>query len=362
MPRSEAAAPYPEPIRPAFGSRQAAAIYCLVLGTLLAAPLLLHALGIPRPREGYREMPLPAGDFAFIERQIFDVTDALDVVFIGSSHVRAGIDTPYFRQQLSEFLDRPARVVTLGFNWGGEELIYVMLRDLLARRKVGTVVLGLDFVSWSVRDEPHPLAFHILDPVGDPSILRGLDLRQSLGIYAGALLGSPRHLLGLLRADTPGDPPTEVTLGYAKLFGDSSLSAENLAPKMQPDPDWLVYGPRTRRAFHFSTEPVFSYQTHFVLLEADLLRKYGVRTIILALPVRRFAHDTWVREAADWPRLMHLADARMIGARPTLLFEGLTDADIDGLFRDEGHFNARGARYFTRFVAPTLFENLRAGP
>jgi hypothetical protein len=343
----------PDPIRPAFRSRRAAAIYCACLTAFLAAPLLLHAFGLPRPRQAYREMPAQGGDFAFVEQQIFDVTDDLDVVFLGSSHLRCGIDVPYLRQQLSERLGRGARVATLGFNWGGEDMVYALLRELLRKRKVGTVVLYVDYAPWMVQDEPHPLAFHLLDPVGEPSILNGLGLRQMLRLYAGAVLGSPRHVLGLLRPDPIGESVTEAALGFTPIPGDAKIPR-----RLPPDPASLVYGPSTRASFVFAGVPMAPYHLHFLLLEAALLREHGVRTILLAMPHRGLARDGRVSEAADWPSVMQLDDARMIGVAPSVLFEGMTDADVDAVFHDD-HLTARGARYFTRFLTPALLENIR---
>jgi len=109
---------------PAFISqRQAVGFVCLVAAMLLS-PVALWLVGPPSRAEVYKAVPLTAGEYPFLERQIFEEHSDLDMVFVSSSLMMAAIDAPTVQRELSRAIGREANVVVLGANWQGLDLQY----------------------------------------------------------------------------------------------------------------------------------------------------------------------------------------------------------------------------------------------
>src|SRR5215472_13514960 len=143
---------------PPFATRAQAVGFCAFVVFILALPAVFHRLHAPTHEQRLATAPVRAGPYSFLHEQIYEKTSDLDLAFVGDSQMWAAIDTPAVAEAMTKQLGRPARVVSLGWNWHGEDLTFYVLRDFLARRKVGMVVLRLPREGDRIKG-PHPQSF-----------------------------------------------------------------------------------------------------------------------------------------------------------------------------------------------------------
>jgi len=342
---------------PAFRSSRGAAAFAAILAAFLGLPFALRAVGRPTTSDTYRSMRTTSGPYAWIEKQTLEERSTVDLAFVGPSFLWAGIDTPLVQSALSQALGRPAVVRSLTFNWWGEDLTYTVLRDLLMRRPVKTVVMMLPNAR-THRDTPHPMAYRFLALGHGSEALPGLPTKDQIQLLGEFVLGAPRHLLSVVRADPEEAPPArdEATLG-AMLAPVGYLGAPFVPDDRDTEPasaDELVYSPDQQGWFHFSGAKLGTYESHFVHLMLELLKQKGVNVIFLHVPLFEERKLAQVEELRPWPS--ELGMGSLVGIPPTRLFRGLTDREIEHFYKDS-HLNANGARRFTRAIWPALLRH-----
>jgi len=131
-------------MRPAFSSTRQAAAFALLLLALLLAPVLAQKILPPRETI-YSSIWWASGDFPYMDGQIFREQSDVDIMFMGSSHIWAGFDTPYVQAQLGKQLGHPAVARTFGWAWPGYDPLYFVAKDLFAHRHVRMLVFEDDF-------------------------------------------------------------------------------------------------------------------------------------------------------------------------------------------------------------------------
>jgi hypothetical protein len=335
-------------------SRRVAALYCLLLIGVLLGPLLLRGLGRPTRREVYREMSGRGGNFAAIERELFDRSGDVEMLFVGSSVIWAGIDTPQVDTALRARHGEQGRALTLACNWRSEDMTYVLLRDFFARRRAKNVVVSMRVYEQS--DDPHPYSQRFMIVGDDPVMVAGLSFAQRARLYAAAVMGSPRHILGLLRPNLiePPDVLEEQLRGASMARLGFQGAAYQPSRPMPPvlAPDDLVYSGRTRQRFSFRKQPLGSYQLHFVRRVQALAKEHGAKLVLLHVTTWEERADTTVVERMPWPAVLG-EDVPLIGVPGATLFAGMNDDEIKTLYYDS-HLNANGATYFTAAIMPAL--------
>lgn len=342
-------------IAPAFGTRGQALAFASVLALMLAAPFLLTVAGAPSRAALYAALPTEAGPVGLIHRQLFVENGDVDMVFVGASYVFAGVDTPHVQRAMSRALGRDAVVLSLAMNFRGEDLSYLLVRDLLQRRRVRTVVVSMPLPR-EHESAPHPFADRVLT-VDDPRVMSGLPLRHRVQVYAVNVLGAPRRALSLLREDRVDDVRHTATLGaglFERGWDNTPFRPTMLEPPTLP-PRALIFSPETAGRFDFVERPLTAYQAHFLRALAALLRERGVRLIVLNVPVWMGGEPpVRVEERLYWPDALGMP-LTMIGVPPAELFAGLDRAGIE-TFHYNTHMNRNGAERFTRVVTPALIE------
>ena len=302
-----------------------------------------------------RECQLEHGSFTYLQQQIFSERSDLDIVFVGSSLIWAGIDTPYVQRELSRRLGQEAKVVTLASNWRGEDLTYVVVSDLLAHRKVKMLVLTMP-LPYQTEKGPHHQAFRWWLHGDHNSILRRLPLRDQLAIYGEQVLGAPRHVLSALRPNRTVPSDLQLTLGALK--EQSGYQGAPFVRRVRQAPSLptrtLIYSPDVRDHFQFTNQPLSQYQTHFLVATLELLSKYQVPIVILHVPTSQERYSTVVTERMFWPDALG-KDIPIVGVPPATLFAGMNDLEIDQFFYDE-HLNLNGSELFTRTITPAILE------
>src|SRR5689334_15179698 len=115
-----------------FETPRQAALFALLLVTLLLLPFLVGG-------RHWSAVPVNDGAFSYVQRTMDDTSD-LDVLFVASSYLWVGVDPLVVEHALTAKLGRKASVAMLGTNTRGEELMHLLIKDVLSRRKVGAVV------------------------------------------------------------------------------------------------------------------------------------------------------------------------------------------------------------------------------
>jgi hypothetical protein len=362
-------------MRPAFSSTRQAAAFAVLMLVVLLSPVLAGKKFLPAREENYTVQGWSTGAYPWIRNQIFEETNAIDIAFVGSSHLFNDIDTPYVQAKLGEKLGRPAVVRTIAWGGAGYDGLYLVVRDLLAHRRVGLLVFYDENPVGGNRNNETRALFRFGD---DAPLLAGLPFSEQAVFYCAALMGMPRNLLSLVRNNLPaplisstknywelvgGGPNPVSVLGclyYEKGFG--LKPPEDATPFVKCEPvtaatpaDALVFSPGTATNFEFSTNPLPAWQSHFTEKLAELLRKNHQPSVMLHLPVLAEVRAPVLEERANWPAIFG-GGFNLLGIVPARMFGGLPDDEVRKLFGDPGHLNRNGQKYFTRLVTPALMD------
>jgi hypothetical protein len=361
-------------MRPAFPSIRSAAAFALLLLALLALPAVVGKQWLPPREQGYAAQSWGSGPYPWIQQQIFEETNDIDIVFVGSSHIFNDLDTPYVQARLSEKLGRPAIVRTIAWGGSGYDALFFITRDLLTHRRVRLLVFYDENPTGGQRNSQAIFWFRWSE---DAQWLSGLPLRDKALFYFAADIGMPRNLLSLLRPNLPAplvtdkpnywevatlapNPATRLgCLAVRKGFAPNPLATpapfELFVPKTSArSVDALVYSADTKTNFEFSTAPLPAWQMHFARQFAAMMREHGVRPVMLYLPVLAEARSPVILERAFWPQT--LDGVTLLGIPPAKLFGTLSEAEVRRLYGDPYHFNENGEEYFTPLITPALFE------
>jgi len=362
-------------MRPAFSSIRQAAAFALLLLILLLSPVFAGKRFLPPRAEAYSSLTWRFGDFGFLYQQIFQQKGDIDIAFIGSSRMWAGIDTPYVEQELSKRLGRPAVVRTLAWNWLGCDADFFITQDLLQNRKVHMIVIDDEF---RADEPPHVAATHWFRLGDNAAALRGLPPRIQSSFFFAAILGMPRNLLSLVRPNLPEILASTDIEHWREAFhapnpceragslsvkrweyADAPFSA--YAPHGNALPsDIIVYSPATSDQFKFSGLGATSWQHQFVKKLAILAQENNVKLVFLHLTPVYSDNETnnlVIQERECWPLVLN-TNLSLIGIPPEKLYSGIAAADLPKLFYtpDFYHFNQNGQKFFTPLITPTLFH------
>jgi hypothetical protein len=363
-------------MRPAFSSTKQAAAFALLLLLVLLSPVLAGKRLLPPREQAYASQSWGSGPYPWIENQIFQETNDIDIAFVGSSHILHAIDTPYVQAKLSEKLGRPAVVRTIAWGGAGFDALYFVTRDLLAHRKVRMLVIYDEDPLPGIRNTQVSAWFTFGEDAG---LLSGLPNREQGVFYFAAIMGMPRNLLNLARNNLPtpliSNPPNywEQHYGSAsivKLLGctcsklgfnydklsDLFTAFTPFTPRTAATPaDTEIYSSMVKNDFEFGKTPLPAWQLYFAGKLAELAQTNECKVVMLTLPVLADAPATAIRERAFWPDIFRNG-FWLIGIPPTKLFGGLTDQELHWLFTNSGHFNKNGMEYFTPLITPALLQ------
>lgn len=363
-------------MRPAFGSTKSAAAFALLLLVVLLSPVLVGKNLLPPREQSYSVQAWGNGPYPWIRNQIFEETNAIDIVFMGSSHIFNAIDTPKVQAELSQKLGRPAVVRTIAWGGSGYDGLYVIAQDLLAHRRVKMIVFYDENPGAGFRNSAVVSWFRWAD---NAAALAGLDFREQSLFYFASIVGMPRNLLCLLRPNLPAplivpgkknyweiiaaapNPVTQlgslaVGLSYAPTPMSKAAPLEDFSPANAASPaDAVIFSAATQTNFAFASAPVPDWQKHFAVKFAELCREKDVRPVMLHLPLLAEARSPVLAQRTDWPGIFG-DNFRLLGVPPARMFGGLTDEEVRKLYADPVHFNRNGQEFFTTLIAPALFQ------
>ena len=338
---------------PVFRSMSSVASFCGLLIGLLCLPLLTAWIGHPPREQAYAGTTVEAGPIGTTVREIFrDPSDA-DVLFLGSSLVRAGVDEPMVEQALSSHLGRPAHVDMLSLNWQGMDLQYFLLRDYLNRHHAGLVVWNLP-VPGSRSLEPHVEAFRWVRFGEYSDALSGLPLRYRMALYSDMVLGAPRELLSHLRSNllSKDEINNQLLPEKAGYYGRPFVP-EPVDSAMIPTLDQSYEVP-PYPLVHVTGKPLTPYEEHFARKIMELAKEKHTEIVLLHIPIDSEQGLDYMPERVNWVGALQ-TDAPMIGAPSSVVFKSVDKARSHDFYRDQ-HLNFNGSVLFTRSLIPALLE------
>jgi hypothetical protein len=338
---------------PVFRSMASVTSFCVLLIVLLCLPLVTYWLGHPSREQAYAGITTEAGPIGTHVREMFQDPANADVLFLGSSLVRAGIDEPEVEEALSSHLGRPAHVEILALNWQGLDLQYFMLRDYLSNHHPGIVVWNLP-VPGSRNLEPHVEAFRWIRFGEYSDALSGLPLRYRLALYSDMILGAPRELLSHLRPNLLSNKEVAYQI--------SSEKAGYYGAVFVPEPGNLATIPTIEQSYenspyslvHVTGKPLNPYENHFAMKILELAKQSHTRIVLLHIPIDSEEGLGYLPERGRWDLTLHTG-APMIGAPSDIIFSKIDKAHFHDYYRDQ-HLNFNGSMIFTQSILPALLK------
>jgi len=351
-----------------FDSPRQAAWFAGLCLLILCSPLLLPPSWLNQRETIYSNAPLRIGPYPWLQKKIFYEQRPADLVLAGSSHIWGGVSALDAQKMIQGKIGRPAEVFTLGWPWPGYDALYFVTRDLLEKRAVRCLVI-YDEACGS--EDFHLAAYQWLRFRRDWPVIQGLPFRLVMQAYAASILGVPKLVLSSLRPDGPTDlsPQEDYWQNFYKAPPVASQNGAltshlglNYDPTFPPAPTFaeppaqsLVYDAATKGSFRFRGAPLDCLQNHFLEKFVKLAKEHGTQIIFLNIPLFKEAQSDEIVEKQCWPERFS-GGVKLIGIRPTELFQGISEEDRQGLFYDPRHFNAHGQELYSRSILPLLGE------
>ena len=117
----------------------------------------------------------------------------------------------------------------------------------------------------------------------------------------------------------------------------------------------VVYSPTTKESFRFQGEALNTLQNHFLEKVVELAKDNGTQVIFLNFPLLKEAQNDEIIEKQCWPERFG-GEVKLIGVKPTELFQGISEQGLNDLYYDPRHFNEHGQELYTRSILPALGE------
>jgi hypothetical protein len=323
------------------------------LTALLCLPLVTNWIGHPPREQAYASVSAEAGPIGMHVRELFHDRSDADILFMGSSLVRAGIDAPTVEQALSAHLGRPTHVDILALNWQGLDMQYFMLRDYMNTHHAGLIVWNLP-VPRSRHVEPHVEAFRWVRFGEYSDALSGLPLRYRLALYGDMVLGAPRELLSHLRPNLLSKEEVDRQVRsdregyYGAVFTPEPTDVAPIPPladsyEEPPYPLVHVMGP-----------PLNDYEEHFAEKIVALAKEKQTPVVLVHIPIDSEQGLDYMPERSDWLDTLHI-HVPMIGSPSAVALKNIGQATFHSYYKDQ-HFNLNGSLLFTRGMLPAILR------
>ena len=354
-----------EKLRLAFSSAARARYFLLFLVCILLLPEIITWSGLINRRHSYEIMTENHGAYSFIANEVFDNKEYIDILFLGSSVLFAGVDTPQVQQALTRELGRPARAMTFGHYFNSIDVMHMQLQDVIERKKIRMLVVSIPRMPYT--DGPSTTGCRFLRYSDVEDVFFELPLKYKAALYACGILRAPRDVLSIVRRNRDSLSPSSFApnLGADKAeigIGRDPRTFTRFTPVSPSIPSSdMIYSPRTKDQFHFTKDEIPFYQNLFLEKLVETCRQERIPLVILNIPQYTERHSGRVIERKEWTNNFG-SDVSLVGVPPTVLFAGLSEEEIGRLRFDDAHFNANGSEFFTRTILPAILEvyNTRA--
>jgi hypothetical protein len=344
-------------MHPAFRSTRAAAGFGLVLVLCLGLPVILKWVGPPSREQAFSMVPTAGGPVAMVKNLIYDDAGRADVLFVGSSLIKTDVHAQRLAQLLTQRVGHPMRVDILEMNWYGADQQFFMLQDYLAHHSPPRLIVLHLPQARAYENGPHPQAYRWLRYGDLDELPAGFPLVSKLQLYGEMVLGSPRQLLSLIRANLIGTedpvPADEAASGVGSPADDSTdragADAVPEASLLPPtSPVFEVLKPRLQGAYRFEMGP---YTLLFLNRMAKLVDSGTSRLVLIHLPLGQDPLIDQVQELEPWADIFG-PDVDVIAIPKDQLFHGIDASKY--YFPGDNHMNSSGGERFTDSIASAV--------
>jgi hypothetical protein len=339
---------------PAFDSDGQALCFLVLVIFALLLPVIITNYGRISRRDSYHIMHETLGNYTFVENEVFNNKEDIDILFIGSSFIWAAIDAPQVQKELTAALGRPARVMTFGHSFNSIDIPYMQLRDLLERKHVKLVILSVPRIEYT--DGPSITAYKFLRYSENKDVVDELPFKYRVPLYGSSVLRAPHDLLTMSRRNVSEPSSLGADLGALKkqqIWGQKPFEEFNPSQPFIISAN-LIYSPATQDQFQFTNDEITFYQNHYLKKLVELLKREQVSLAMVNIPQYSEKESVKVIERIDWSKSFGV-DVPLIGIPPATLFGGLSEEDIKKLHYNE-HMNKNGNEFFTRTILPAILE------
>jgi hypothetical protein len=328
----------------------------LVLLFFLLLPLILAVLDQPHYSEKFKSLPSSdlghPSPYSFIAEEISNSAKPIDILILGSSFGWTGLDATEIKSELSKEISREAIVLNFGTNWRGEEQYYIILRDLLLKRKIQMVLWTQPVWEYQQQQTWHFRSNYFMR-FGDRTLIEGLPLYDKITWYGHLVLGSPRQLLSAFRPNLTHYPinHSDSFGSYLKMsgFNGKPFQAQEIRP-LNLNPDDLFASTNNLGQFQKDCSPFPEFQTFWLNKFGELVDKESIFITAISIPVWKYRKECFVKQS-----LLALAPlkADLLGIPPAKLFGNMPDLEQETYFYNE-HLNLNGSKYFTCSILPGI--------
>lgn len=289
---------------------------------------------------------------------IFKHEGKVDVAFVGLSSLWVGVNALQMQEYFSSQGASDPKIITLGANHPGEDLVYMMVKDLLAKRSVDIVVLSSPN---RVQQYVHPL-FHRLASMKDhASVWHELPAKETLRSYALAMLGAPLQIYSMIKPTKRPRDSRGTNAFNGSWIRPDGWGKQPFAPRAVASPyddsetiEQNLYDPAALGDVLFSNVQSVSQRTYFKAT-LELIKAHGALPVVLSVPVwkDRQRNTPVVRLLKDY---LIDAEAPLVAVTPSTFFSGMSEADIQALYYNGNHLNTNGSNYHTAVLAPIFWK------
>jgi hypothetical protein len=288
-------------------------------------------------------------------QNIFKDKEDVTIAFIGLSSMWVGIDASRVERYLAEKGLVNPKVIMIGANHPGEDIVYMMAKDLLENRSVDLIVLSNPN---RAQEHFHPVFHRLASLSSHAEAWAELSIQDRVRSYALSILGAPLQLYYHL---VPSYEPLDRR-GLLARNGSWIRSAGWAGKKFEEfDADAGLDGRRLSEVGTIAKDGknidfdnvTTDYQAAYFEKTVELARGYGTDVALLATPTWYDRDSNKINVRINSSLVSNL-DIPVVGVVPSELFKGMSENQIEKLYYDRNHFNSNGAKLHTRVISGTL--------
>lgn len=287
---------------------------------------------------------------AYIGKKTFSTEGQIDILFAGPSSIMVGVNARQIQEILRYIMKKnDISVENFAHPRMGYESDYYILRDLISRRKVKAVILGVENRG---QTRVHRITRFIWNPLTDwePAEI-------SAEMFAEKFLDSLSTIVRFYSGEKHDVPPKDEKYngGFLKTHGYSEghLQKAFVTKKMQP-PILNLESFHLRPEDSIETGIYPAFQEHFLKKIIDLAHENNILLYLMHTP--SIHHYPMSKVPVSSFREKSSVDVPVLGISTSRFFNTTNWEDVHDFYFNEEHFNANGAAGFSQFLVSPMKE------
>lgn len=330
-----------------FKSEREKWIFLCVLVLALSSPLLLQPFYDLKATLTFPNNE--SGAFHYNREILFNEEGEVDILFLGCSYLKWQVDFLRFESLLSQKLQRPTVVRSLGFDMRANELLYLYLKEFLKHRQSQFVVISPNMKT------RYPFPHKFLHQVANSPTLavHGLGILESFKLYSASIYGFLFQVKSLILGNSSTlDLRMRARLGTKIVKPRTSIGERPQPEKIEGAS--MVYGVERKAELEIVPYPLENQERVFFHKILNLLRDKKIAFSFLIPPSaiqRENSHQMRSDRVVMQGDLFQEfgSDASVIGLSMDQIFYQQSEELISQHFTGI-HLNFRGAQWFTERI------------